>query len=119
MRGFGRIVTLSSIWGHISKAGRASYSASKFGVDGMTAALAAEVAADGILANCVAPGFIDTELTRRVLGEDGIAELIQKVPAGRLGRPQDVANLIAWLVSRENAYVSGQNIVIDGGFTRT
>ena len=118
-RGFGRIVTLSSIWGHISKAQRASYSTSKFGVDGMTAALAAEVAGDGILANCVAPGFIDTELTRRVLGEDGIAELVQKVPAGRLGKPQDVAHLIAWLVSRENAYVSGQNILIDGGFTRT
>jgi 3-oxoacyl-[acyl-carrier protein] reductase len=118
-RGFGRIVTLSSIWGHISKAHRASYSASKFAVDGMTAALAAEVAGDGILANCVAPGFIDTELTRRVLGDDGIAELVQKIPAGRLGAPRDVASLVAWLVSRENAYVSGQNIVIDGGFTRT
>lgn len=118
-RGYGRIVTLSSIWGHISKAQRASYSTSKFGVDGMTAALAAEAAGDGVLANCVAPGFIDTELTRRVLGDDGIAELVQKVPAGRLGKPQDVANLIAWLVSRENAYVSGQNILIDGGFTRT
>jgi 3-oxoacyl-[acyl-carrier protein] reductase len=118
-RGFGRIVTLSSIWGHISKEFRASYSTSKFGVDGMTAALSAEVAEHGILANCVAPGFIDTELTRRVLGEDGIAELVRKVPARRLGKPQDVANLIAWLVSRENAYVCGQNILIDGGFTRT
>lgn len=118
-RGFGRIVTLSSIWGHISRAQRASYSASKFGVDGMTAALAAETAGDGIFANCVAPGFIDTELTRRVLGEDGIARLMQTVPAGRLGKPEDVANLVAWLASRENSYVSGQNILIDGGFTRT
>jgi 3-oxoacyl-[acyl-carrier protein] reductase len=118
-RGYGRIVTLSSIWGHISKAQRASYSTSKFGVDGMTAALAAEAAGDGVLANCVAPGFIDTELTRRVLGDDGISELVRKVPAGRLGKPEEVANLIAWLVSRENGYVSGQNILIDGGFTRT
>lgn len=119
VRGFGRIITLSSIWGHISKEFRASYSTSKFGVDGMTAALAAEVAQYGILANCVAPGFIDTELTHRVLGEDGIVELMHKVPARRLGKPEDVANLVAWLVSRENAYVSGQNILIDGGFART
>lgn len=118
-RGWGRIVTLSSIWGRISKEYRASYSASKFAVDGLMAALSAELAGSGILANCVAPGFTDTELTRRVLGEDGIAELVKEVPAGCLGKPEDVANLVAWLVSRENAYVSGQNIVIDGGFTRT
>lgn len=117
--GWGRIITVSSIWGRISKEYRASYSASKFAVDGMMAALSAELAGAGILANCVAPGFIDTELTRRVLGQDGIAELIQQVPAGRLGQPEDVASLVAWLVSRDNGYVSGQNIVIDGGFTRT
>lgn len=117
-RGWGRIVTISSIWGRISRAGRASYSASKFAVDGMTAALAAEVAADGILANCVAPGFIDTELTRNVLGEDGIARLTAEVPARRLGRPEEVAELVAWLAGPLNSYISGQNIVIDGGFTR-
>lgn len=117
-RGWGRIVTISSIWGRISKAQRGSYSTSKFAVDGMTAALAAEVAEYGILANCVAPGFIDTELTREVLGEDGIAHLTSQVPARRLGKPQEVAALVAWLVGPENTYVSGQNIVIDGGFTR-
>lgn len=117
-RQWGRIVTISSIWGRISRAGRASYSASKFAVDGLTAALAAEVAEFGVLANCVAPGFIDTELTRTVLGEDGIAELSAQVPARRLGRPEEVAALVAWLAGPENTYVSGQNIVIDGGFTR-
>ena len=117
-KGWGRIVTLSSIWGRISKAQRASYSASKFAVDGMTAALSAEVAGDGVLANCVAPGFIDTELTRTVLGEDGVRELAAQVPVGRLGRPEEIANFIAWLVSRENSYVSGQNMLVDGGFTR-
>ena len=85
----------------------------------MTAALAAEVARDGVLANCVSPGFIDTELTRTVLGEDGIAELTSQVPARRLGSPAEVAALVAWLVGPENTYVSGQNVVIDGGFSRT
>jgi 3-oxoacyl-[acyl-carrier protein] reductase len=117
-RGWGRILTISSIWGRISRAGRASYSASKFAVDGMSAALAAEVAQFGVLVNCVAPGFIDTELTREVLGEDGMRELAAQVPARRLGRPDEVAALAAWLVGPDNTYVSGQNIVIDGGFTR-
>ncbi|AVM75601.1 SDR family NAD(P)-dependent oxidoreductase [Magnetospirillum gryphiswaldense] len=117
-RKWGRIVTISSIWGRVSKAERGSYSTSKFAVDGMTAALAAEVAEYGVLANCVAPGFIDTELTRQVLGEDGIASLVKQVPARRLGKPEEVANLVAWLAGPENSYVSGQNIAIDGGFTR-
>lgn len=115
---WGRIVTISSIWGKISRAGRGSYSTSKFAVDGMTAALAAEVAEHGILANCVAPGFIDTELTRRVLGEEGMREVAKQVPARRLGNPAEIAALVAWLVGPENTYVSGQNIAIDGGFTR-
>jgi len=117
-KGWGRIVTLSSIWGRISKAGRGAYSASKFAVDGLTAALAAEVAQFGILANCVAPGFIDTELTRQVLGEDGIKDLTAQVPARRLGRPEEIAAFVAWLAGPENSYISGQNLVIDGGFTR-
>lgn len=117
-RGWGRIVNISSIWGKISKEQRAPYSTSKFGIDGMTAALAAEVAADGILANSVAPGFIDTELTQRVLGPEGIRELTAKVPVGRLGKPEEIAAFVAWLAGPENTYISGQNIAIDGGFTR-
>ncbi|VEN74480.1 3-oxoacyl-(acyl-carrier-protein) reductase FabG [Candidatus Desulfarcum epimagneticum] len=115
---WGRIVTISSIFGHISKEFRASYSASKFAVDGMTAALSAEVAGDGILANCVAPGFINTELTRSILGKEGIADLVSRIPAGRLGKAEEVAALVAWLVGPENTYISGQNIIIDGGFSR-
>ncbi len=117
-KGWGRIVNVGSIFGMISKENRASYSASKFALDGMTAALAAEVAEFGILANCVAPGFIDTEMTRGVLGEDGIRELVSRVPARRLGRPEEVAAFVAWLAGPDNTYVSGQNIAIDGGFTR-
>ncbi len=117
-RGWGRIINLSSIWGKISRAGRASYSASKFALDGMTASIAAEHARDGILANCVAPGFIDTELTRRVLGETGIRELTAAVPAGRLGSAEEIAKLVLWLCSAQNTFISGQNIAADGGFTR-
>ena len=117
-RGWGRIVNIGSIWGRISKAGRGSYSASKFALDGMTAALAAEVAADGILANCIAPGFIDTELTRTILGEEQMEELRQQVPIRRFGTPEEIASFVAWLASPENTYISGQNIAIDGGFTR-
>jgi len=115
---WGRIVSIASIFSVVSKEGRAAYSASKFALDGLTAGLAAEVAAEGILANCVSPGFIDTELTRRCLGEDGIRELVARVPMGRLGQPAEVAALVAWLAGPENTFISGQNIVIDGGFTR-
>lgn len=117
-KGWGRIVNVSSIWGKISKEQRAAYSASKFALDGMTLALAAEHTADGILANSIAPGIIDTELTRRVLGADGMQSLAKVVPARRLGRVEEVARLVLWLASAENTYVAGQNIAIDGGFSR-
>lgn len=117
-KGWGRIVSISSVWGKVSRAGRASYSASKFGLDGMTAALAAEVAGDGVLVNCVAPGFTDTELTRRVLSEADIEAIVAQVPARRLARPEEIASFVAWLAGPENTYISGQNIAIDGGFTR-
>jgi NAD(P)-dependent dehydrogenase (short-subunit alcohol dehydrogenase family) len=117
-KGRGHIVNVSSIWGKISKEFRASYSASKFALDGLTIALAAEHSVDGIVANSVAPGFIDTDLTRNVLGEAGIQSLISTVPARRLGQADEIARLVLWLASEENTYVSGQNIAIDGGFSR-
>ena len=115
---WGRIVNISSIFGVITKELRASYSTSKFGLDGMTAALSAEVAEAGILANCVAPGFIDTDLTRNVLGLQGMKDLSGKIPAKRVGNVGEIASLVSWLVSKENTYLSGQNIIIDGGFSR-
>lgn len=117
-RQWGRIVNISSIWGKISIAQRASYSTSKFALDGLTLALAAEHTENGILANCIAPGFFDTELTRRVLGEAGIEDLTSRVPAKRLGSIDEIARLVTWLSSEENSFISGQNIAIDGGFTR-
>lgn len=116
--GWGRIVNITSIFGKVSKELRAAYSTSKFGLDGMTAALAAEVACDGILANCVAPGVIDTDLTRQTLGKAGMDALVAQIPMRRLGTTDEVARLVAWLAGPENTYLTAQNIAIDGGFTR-
>ncbi|MDC1425038.1 SDR family oxidoreductase [Oceanospirillaceae bacterium] len=115
---WGRIVNLTSIFGNITKKYRAPYSSSKFGLDGMTAALSAEISEFGILANSVGPGFIDTELTRNVLGQSGIDELKERIPMKRLGETKEIASFVSWLVSKENTYMTGQNIIIDGGFSR-
>lgn len=117
-RGWGRIVNISSIWGKLSKAQRGSYSASKFAIDGLTLALAAEHSCDGILANSVAPGFVNTELTRGVLSEADRTALAAQVPMRRFAEPDEIAKLVLWLASNENTYVTGQNIAADGGFTR-
>jgi len=115
---WGRIVNISSIWGKISKAYRAPYSASKFAIDGLTAAISAEVAGDGVLVNSVAPGFIDTELTRNILGIEGMQQLALQVPIKRVGTAEEIAEFVVWLAGLDNTYISGQNIAIDGGFTR-
>jgi 3-oxoacyl-[acyl-carrier protein] reductase len=117
-RRWGRIVNVTSIFGVVSRAGRAAYSASKSGLDGLTAALAAEAARDGILVNSLAPGFVDTDLTRAVLGAKGMRALSKSVPLGRLARPGEIAALAAWLCGPDNTYASGQTFLIDGGFTR-
>jgi len=117
-RGWGRITNISSIWGLIGKEYRASYAASKFALDGMTLALASELASDGILANCIAPGFTDTELTRQVLGPAQIEKLTSCVPVRRMADVEEIARLVIWLSSPDNTYLTGQNIAIDGGFSR-
>jgi len=116
-RAFGRIVNITSIFGVVSKSERSAYSTSKFGLFGMSRALALEVAAKNIMVNCVAPGFVDTDLTRRVLGEEGIAAAEGQIPVRRLARPEEIAHCVRFLVSDENSYLTGQNVVVDGGFT--
>jgi 3-oxoacyl-[acyl-carrier protein] reductase len=118
-KGWGRIVNISSLWGVTAKEHRAAYGASKFAIDGMTASLAADVAELGILANCVAPGFIRTDLSVKNLGEKALAELATRVPVRRTGTVDEIAGLIAFLSSPENTYITGQNIVIDGGYARS
>lgn len=115
---WGRIINIASIWSKNSKAGRAAYSASKFALDGITVALAAEVAQYGILVNCVSPGFIETDLTRKMLGEEGINEMVKQVPLKRLGQSEEIAAFVAWLSSPENTFITAQNLIIDGGFSR-
>ena len=117
-KNWGRIINIGSIWSKLARPGRASYAASKFGLDGITAAAAAEVASEGIMINMVSPGIIDTELTRQTVDPEKLKILLQDVPAGRLGRPEEIATFVAWLAGPDNTFISGQNIAIDGGFTR-
>ena len=115
---WGRIVNLGSIFSKVSKEYRAVYSASKFGIDGITASASAEFSRQGVLVNTISPGFIATELTEKVLGEAGMKSIVNTVPIGRLGQANEVAELVGWLVSSKNTFVTGQNVLIDGGFTR-
>ena len=117
-KGWGRIVNISSIWGKISKEHRAAYSASKFALDGLTLSLSAEFAESGILANCVAPGFTDTELTKKALSKKCLNQILATVPIRRMASVEEIARFVVWLGSPENTYISGQNIAIDGGFSR-
>jgi 3-oxoacyl-[acyl-carrier protein] reductase len=115
-RAFGRIVNITSIFGLVSRAGRSAYSASKFALFGLSRALALEVAADNILVKCLAPGFVETDLTRQTLGATGLREIVTRIPLGRLAQPEEIAHYIRFLVSEDNTYMTGQTLVVDGGF---
>ena len=116
-RNWGRIVNVTSIFGSVSKAHRLSYSTSKFALHGMTKAFALDYAEKGVLVNAVAPGVIETALTKNVLGEDGVKKMLESIPLRRLGQPREIAKLIVFLASEANSYVTGQQIIIDGGYT--
>ena len=110
----GRIINISSVVGYAGNAGQANYCASKAGVAGMSRALARELGSRNITVNCVAPGFIDTDMTK-VLEEKQRAALAANVPLGRLGQPEDVAAAVAFLASPGGAYISGTTIHVNGG----
>ena len=110
----GAIVNIASIVGVMGNFGQANYSASKAGLIGFTKTLAREMAPRGIRANAIAPGFIDTEMTR-VLEEPVREKLIEQIPLARLGQPEDVASCVSFLVSEKASYITGQVININGG----
>jgi 3-oxoacyl-[acyl-carrier protein] reductase len=110
----GRIITISSVVGQMGNAGQVNYAASKAGLIGMAKALAREVASRGVTVNVVAPGLIDTDMTR-ALGETTSGQWASQIPLGRLGTPEDVANAVCFLASDEAAYITGQVVAVNGG----
>lgn len=110
----GRIINISSVIAHTGNAGQTNYAAAKGGMEGFTKALAREVATRGITVNCVAPGFIDTDMTRK-LPEEQKNSLLQSIPVGRLGQAEDIAAAVAFLASPGAAYITGETLHVNGG----
>ncbi len=110
----GRIINITSVVGSAGNAGQMNYAASKAGVTGMSRALAREIGSRNITVNCVAPGFIDTDMTK-TLSEQQITALLQQVPLGRLGAPEDIASAVSFLASPQASYITGTTLHVNGG----
>ena len=110
----GRIINISSVVGHMGNAGQTNYAATKAGISGFTKSLAQEVGSRGITVNSVAPGFIDTDMTR-ALDDSQRDSLLQHIPLARLGQPQDIAHAVCFLASDDAAYITGETIHVNGG----
>ena len=111
---WGRIVNVGSVVGRMGNPGQTNYAASKAGIEGFTRALAQEVGSRGITVNCVAPGFIDTDMTA-ALGDAQVDNLAATIPLGRIGSPRDVASAVSFLVSEDAGYVTGETLHVNGG----
>ncbi|WP_332879501.1 3-oxoacyl-ACP reductase FabG [Massilia sp. S19_KUP03_FR1] len=110
----GRIINITSVVGSSGNAGQMNYAAAKAGVAGMSRALAREIGSRNITVNCVAPGFIDTDMTKS-LGADQHAALMTQIPLGRLGAPEDIAHAVAFLAGPQAAYITGTTLHVNGG----
>jgi len=111
---WGRIVNISSVVGSMGNAGQSNYAATKAGAEGFTRALAKELGSRAVTVNAIAPGFIDTDMTRE-LSEDNKALMLQQIPLGRLGQAEEIAALVAFLVSEQAGYITGETIHVNGG----
>jgi len=111
---YGRIISITSVVGASGNAGQSNYAAAKAGVAGMTRALARELGSRNITVNCVAPGFIETDMTAG-LPEEQQKALLGQIPLGHLGKPQDIAHAVAFVASPQAAYITGQEIHVNGG----
>lgn len=116
-RRYGRITSISSIWSVVSRDRRVVYSTTKAGLNGMTRALAVELAPHNILVNSVAPGYVSTEMTRRNNSEQELEVIANSIPLRRLAEPREIAEVVWFLSSDHNSYITGQTLVADGGFT--
>lgn len=113
---YGRIVNMSSVSAFFSNPGQANYAASKAGIEGFSRCMAVEYAKRGITVNCVAPGFIETDMTVAVVNAAG-DKIKNAIPVKRLGQPEDISNAVLFFASNEASYVTGQTLVVDGGLT--
>ena len=113
---YGRIINFSSIFGVISKGKRLLYSITKFGIRGLTVASSIDLARYNVLVNAVSPGFVLTDLTKKILSKKEMTELCNQVPIGRFAKPEEISKVVLFLSSKHNTYITGQNIVVDGGF---
>ncbi|MYD43953.1 MAG: 3-oxoacyl-ACP reductase FabG [Gammaproteobacteria bacterium] len=111
---WGRIINVGSVVGRMGNAGQANYAAAKAGIEGFTRSLAQELGSRGITVNCVAPGFIETDMTAS-LDEKVKEQLLARIPLGRIGDAQEVAEVVAFLASEHSSYVTGQTIAVNGG----
>lgn len=114
---YGRIINICSIWSKITRPKRSVYTITKNALHGMTQTMAVELGVDNILVNSVSPGFTLTELTKNTNTKEEISLIEQKIPMKRMANPEEIGNLILFLSSEDNSYITGQNIVIDGGYT--
>ena len=113
----GKIINIASIWSKVTKEGRVSYIVSKSAIDGLTRGLSTDLARHNVLVNTVSPGFVMTELTDQSLSDAEKLELQKTVPMNRFATPDEIANVVSFLCSDLNTYITGQNIVVDGGYT--